>query len=85
MDKQSLDRFSEILALAACDGEYAALQKRCSELDSPFLTVIENLPREEQTIVWDYIHALGGAALRLTELACETEAFSPVRNRNERM
>ena len=70
MDATVLDRFGQVLALAAADPEYQALRNRCAELDSRVLDALEKLPPEDRAAVLDYIQTLGTSALRLTEIAC---------------
>ena len=71
METTASERFAQVLALAAADPEYQALQQKCAELDGAFLTALEKLPKKDRAAVLNYIRALGSSALRLTELACE--------------
>lgn len=70
MDMEALDRFRQVQSTASGDAEYLALQRRCAELDLPFLAAMEKLSAEDRAVVMDYIRALGASALRLTEIAC---------------
>ena len=71
MDTAAQERFLKIVALAAQDETYQKLQRRCAELDLPFLSAMERLSEEERNVVMAYIRAMGTSALRLLEIACE--------------
>ena len=70
MEKLAQERFRQVLAAAAADAQYQALQTRCAELDRRVLDALEKLSDEDRAAVLDYIQTLGTAALRLTEIAC---------------
>ena len=70
MENLDQERFRQVLALAAADAQYQALQTRCAELDRRVLDALEKLPDEDRAAVLDYIQTLGASALRLTEIAC---------------
>ena len=72
MDAMASDRFRQVLALAAADPEYQALQRECEELDKRVLGALEKLPPKDRSVIREYIRVLGASALRLTEIACET-------------
>ena len=72
MEKMAQERFQQVLSAAAADPEYQRLRSRLEELDLPVLAVLEKLEQEDQTVIREYIRALGASALRLTEIACES-------------
>jgi len=51
MDTAAQERFLKIVALAAQDETYQKLQRRCAELDLPFLSAMERLSEEERDVV----------------------------------
>ena len=72
MENLAQERFQQVLSAAAKDPEYQRLRHRLEELDLSVLAVLEKLEPEDQTVIREYIRALGASALRLTELACES-------------
>ena len=70
MKQTAEERFAWVHGLAAEDPEYQRLRHRLEELDLPVLAVLEKLEPKDQTVIREYIRALGASALRLTELAC---------------
>ena len=71
VEQGTWERFEQAHTRAAQDPEYQQLRHRLAELDLPLLSVLEKLEPEDQTVIREYIRALGASALRLTEIACE--------------
>ena len=71
MEQTAAERFERVHALAAKDPEYQQLQRQMAGLDLPVLAVLEKLEPKDRAVMMDYVRALGTAAMRLTEIACE--------------
>ena len=70
MDKLAALRMAEVQECAAQDGEYQKLLAEYRLVSPVFLGVLESLPREDASVIEEYLGLTAQMHRKLLELAC---------------